>query len=70
MGQAAGDLAEQAQAFGLANRLLKLGEPFGHLVDRLAQIAQLVIARGQWHRTEIAGRDQARAAFPALENGV
>jgi len=33
MCQASRYLAEQSQAFGLADRLLELGEPLGHLVD-------------------------------------
>ena len=45
MRQAAADLAEQTQPLGLPNGVLKLRESLGHLVDELAEVAQLIITR-------------------------
>src|SRR5687767_11540435 len=54
MGQAAGDLTEQPQSFGLPDRLLKLRQALGHLVDRSAEIAQLIVETRQRHRAEVS----------------
>ena len=56
MRQPAGHLPEDAQALGLLDRLLELQQLARcHLVDRPRQVADLVVAARQRHRTEVPG---------------
>src|SRR5579883_123386 len=57
MGQSSADLAKQPKPFAPLRRLLKLGQPLGHLVDGPRQIADLVIAPRQRDGTEITTGD-------------
>ena len=68
MRQAAADLAEQTQPFGLARECpgYWASRSAMSLTDR-AQVAQLVVAARQRHGTEIAGRDQPGAPLQFLD---
>src|ERR1700722_14874966 len=56
--QAGADLTKESQPFGALDCLLQLGQSLGHFIDGPCQVAHLVLAARQRHRTEIARRDQ------------
>jgi len=67
MGQTAADLAQEPKPLILLHRLLKLGQPLGHLIHGSAEVAQLIVSPRERHGAEITGRDLPRSPFQLLD---
>src|SRR5262245_29214440 len=57
MRQSSGNLSQQSQTLGALYRLLQARQPFGHVVYRGGEVANLIVTNRQRHRREIPGGD-------------